>query len=253
MSMNPFVVRPTQANSWVVPVSVLTLILGAMISMAWMSDQNRRSRINNLDADQRARLQAGTIDLQEEYLKLRNQVGTLLEENTKLQDAIADQSKQGKVLNEGLQEAKLLAGLTEVEGPGVTVTLRDSESNSLEISPSNKVIHDQDVLLVVNELWAAGAEAITVNGHRVVGSTSFRCVGPVIHVDGIPIASPIVIRAIGDSKTLMGAMKMPFGVLHELRSMDEAMVQVDSVTKHQFPAYTGSTAKRFLTVPAAKK
>lgn len=233
-------------------MALLCLILGILLSLSWITDDTRRDRLPLLGPDQRSRIAAGTIDLQEEFRKLSVEVAKLREENTKLENAIASEGKQATVLNERLQEVKAFAGLTEVVGPGITITLRDGAKSSGEYAElMGQIIHDGDVLRVVNELWSSGAEAISVNGHRVVSTTWFRCVGPVIHVQGVPVSSPVVIRAIGDAKTLLGAMNLPGGVLSEIRQ-DSNMVQIEMVDKHRFEAFTGSTSPRFMKVPQQK-
>jgi len=247
---NPFA-KHVNTRSWEWPVSLVSLLLGVMISLAWINQKTQADRSAQLPPDIRRRYIEGRIDLNE-LTKLSDEVSRLREENTKLQNAMAGNSKQSKVLNESLQETKMFSGLTDVEGPGLTITLRDSEKED-QGAPEDRIIHDGDVLRTVNELWASGAEAIEVNGHRVVGNTSFRCVGPVIHVEGVPIASPVMIRVIGDTKTLEGAMKLPGGVLDELRMQDPDMVQIDRVTKHRFKAYSGNTARKYLKVPEEPK
>jgi uncharacterized protein YlxW (UPF0749 family) len=62
-----------------------------------------------------------------------------------------------------------------------------------------------------------------------------------------------MVRVIGDTKTLEGAMKLPGGVLDELRTQDPNMVQIDRVTKHRFKAYAGNTVRTFIKLPEAKK
>ena len=250
--MNPFVSRIT-GNSWVLPVSVLSLVLGVMLNQAWITDQNRAERVKTLAPDQQNRIRSGSIDLQDEYTKLLNEVSKMRDDKTKLENAVASQTNQGKVLNDSLQEAKLLAGLTEVEGSGAVVTLSDSRRpTAAGTSVEDQTIHDIDVLKVVNELWASGAEAIAVNGHRVVGSTSFRCVGPTILVDGIAIASPVKIRAIGDPDTLEGGLMLPLGVIAEIRSTDSTMASIEKIKNMTLPAYAGSTTRRYLSVPKEK-
>lgn len=246
--MNPFVSR-ISTQSWEVPVAGLSLVLGVMISMAWITDRNRTKRLDYLQGDQAQRIAAGPIDVQLEYKKLAQEVRKLRDDNTKLQNAMAGHNETTKVLNDSLQELKLFTGLTEVKGPGITITLRDSRKGPEEMVGPDDVIHDTDVLKVVNELWAAGAEAVTVNGHRVSMGTAFRCVGPVIHVNNVPIASPIMIRAIADPATLSGALSMPGGVLEEIKRTDPAMVAIDEVKEHRFEAYTGATSRRFVVVP----
>lgn len=255
--MNPFVSR-LSGNNWLIPITVMGLILGFLLQVTWITERTRTGRLQSLgsmDPDLARRLSAGSISLLTEHQKLTAEVATLREENTKLQNAMGQSTEQTKVLNESLQQTKDFAGLTEIEGPGIIITLRDAQGAQMDgVSQGNNIIHDIDVLKVVNELWAAGAEAIAVNGHRVVSHTSFRCVGPVIHVDNVPIASPVTIRAIGDPATLRGGMTLPLGVLAEIRSTgDPSMIGIDTVDKQTVPAYAGPSSRRYGRVPEPKK
>jgi uncharacterized protein YlxW (UPF0749 family) len=144
---------------------------------------------------------------------------------------------------------KLFAGLTEAEGPGVTIVLRDSTKPVENVlDPSGGIIHDTDVLKVVNELWNAGAEAVAVNGKRVGPRTNFRCVGSTILVDSIKIATPIRIEVIGDKDTLLGALNMPGGPLDEIRGVDPQMVQIEVVERHRLPAFNGPMSSKYAKV-----
>lgn len=250
--MNPLVSRIT-GNSWIAPVSVMCVVLGFMIATAWVTDQTRASRLNLLSPAQRNRVQSGNIDMETAIQETQAEVAKLRAEKTKLENAMASQTSSTKALNDSLQEVKILAGLTDIEGPGVRVELRDSKKPASGIFPADLIIHDVDVLKVVNELWNAGAEAITVNNHRVVGGTSFRCVGSVILVDDVKIASPVIIRAIGDPDTLKGALDLPEGVLSDFRDIDPAMANVSKVDQQRLPAYAGSTTKRIGIVPKDAK
>jgi uncharacterized protein YlxW (UPF0749 family) len=130
------------------------------------------------------------------------------------------------------------------------VTLLDTHKNEPSLMgaiPQNPdaVIHDRDVLHVTNELFASGAEAVSVNNHRVAASSSLRCVGTTILINDVKIASPIVIRAIGDPETLYGAMDMPGGVLSEIRVYDPAMVQLEKAKDLRLPAYVGTTDRKW--------
>ncbi len=250
--MNPFVSKVNR-NSWVIPVSLLSLFLGFMLMAAWLTDDARQSRFRQLDPSQQARIGAGTIDLLDEYQKLQSEVAKLQKDKTKLENAAGDNSEMAKTLNQSLQDLKVFAGLAEVEGPGVTVTLRDNTTaNSALGAVPDDIIHDQDVVMVVNELWAAGAEAISVNGRRVVSRTSFTCVGNTILVDNVRIASPVKLRAIGDPDLLVGALNTPGRVIDTIRQSSENMVQIEKVEKHRLPAYTGPTTTKFATPISAE-
>ena len=251
--MNPFVSRIT-GNNWIIPVSVLSLVLGFMMTLAWMNETNRVERLKRLGSDVMDRYYSGKTDLIEENQKTAVEVGKLRAENTKLLTAVASQTSNGDLLNKSLQEAKMLAGLTEVEGPGLKVTLRDSTKPlppQVDVRVAN--IHDGDVLQVVNVLWAGGADAISVNKHRIVTRSSITCVGVVIHIDGIPISSPVVIQGIGDPETLAGALNIRNGVLDQIRSYDINMVEITPFQKARLPGFAGSTAFQYAKVPKDKK
>jgi uncharacterized protein YlxW (UPF0749 family) len=255
--INPFSKRNTN-ESWVIPVSLMCLLLGFMVSFAWVGRNTRGSRNAYLRADQRTRVSESEVDL-EAYHQSEEEVKKLQEEKTKLESALSKRGDDSKVLNDSLQEMKAYACLTDVEGPGVIVTLNDRTQHTGTPVPMgvgenpDSVIHDRDVLHTVNELFASGAEAISVNNHRIANPISIRCVGTTILINDVKVASPLVIRAIGDPDTLYGAMNMPGGELSEIRVYEPSMVQLERVKKLRVPAYTGTTTLKWAKVVAPKE
>lgn len=112
-----------------------------------------------------------------------------------------------------LERLRIAAGLTAMEGEGVTIEMDDStrEAKSGE-NPNLYVIHDDDVLRVINELRAAGAEAISINGQRLIETSEIRCAGPTLSVNNVRSAAPFIISAIGDKVSLENSIKMRGGV-----------------------------------------
>ncbi|MBL8087570.1 MAG: DUF881 domain-containing protein [Chthonomonas sp.] len=250
--MNPFVSRINNSSP-VVPLSIMALILGAMMSTAYVS-KTHRTGFDARDISQRQSVLSGSADEQLTIRKQQDEITKLREDKTRLENALADGTKQARVINDSLQELKNFAGLTEVTGPGVLVRLNDASSNvqNQYEDAEAAIIHDRDVLKVVNELWNAGAEAISVNGLRVSVGTSFRCVGTTILVDTTKIASPVMIQAIGDSATLDGALKMPGGIVSELTSVSPTMISIEQVQKMMLPAFSGATNRKFARPVEAK-
>lgn len=119
-----------------------------------------------------------------------------------------------------LELVRRFAGLTALAGPGLRLQLRDAQfAGDAGFDQSAYTVHDQDLLLVINELWAAGAEAISVNGQRMVVDSEVRCSGPVINVNGRSIAPPYEICAIGDAETLRAALEdLRGGIVDQLRN-----------------------------------
>lgn len=242
--MKPLTSRLTPKDQWVWPITILAIVLGFMAASARMTDFTRATRLGLLDPSQQNRLTSVPADMQKQFAQLSSEVAKLRDDNTKLENSLASQNGATKLLNENLQEVKQYAGLTDVEGPGIVVTLRDSQKPPQPFI-QEQIIHDLDVLRVVNELWSSGAEAISINGQRDTVTTSIRCVGPTILVNDQPVASPVRIRAIGDPNTLMGAMNLPGGVLSEIKQTDPAMVQLEQVQMQVIGAFTGGTNHKF--------
>ena len=254
--MNPFLTRAT-GHSWLLWVSVLCLVLGFMLKLAWIPRGQAFGRIGQMDADQATRMQYGKYDadllqqnqdLGQQNQYLTEEVSKLRKEKTRLENSIGTQTNQANILNDSLQESKLFAGLTPVEGPGVLVTLQDSEREAAALSREkvDLIIHDIDVLRVVNELRASGAEAISINDRRIAGKSSIRCVGPTILIDNNQVSTPIRIKAIGNAETLYGGLNLRGGVLDELRQTgDPSMVRMERVEKQLLPAYDGSTIFKY--------
>ena len=123
-------------------------------------------------------------------------------------DALSTEQTDQSDLAPRLAERAAQAGLTAVTGPAVTVTLDDApESVSANgLDPDLLVVHQQDIQAVVNALWSGGAEAMTIQGQRVISTTGVKCVGNTVVLHGVPYAPPYVISAIGDQRRLRAAL-----------------------------------------------
>ncbi len=224
------------------------LVVGALLGIALKAQF--RLHTAELPSTRLPELARAYVQEKRTVQALENEIRQLRQKTTELENALATGTEQARVLNDSLQAAKMLAGLVEVEGPGIELVLRDSERRPAPGSTESLlvdlyIIHDYDLLRVVNELRQAGAEAIAINGQRLVANSAIRCTGPVIYVNDIKMASPFVIHAIGDPNTLLGALKTPGGVLTDIIQADPKMVQMRALDKVHIPAYTGSTQFRF--------
>jgi uncharacterized protein YlxW (UPF0749 family) len=127
---------------------------------------------------------------------------------TAREDALAA-SGEGQQALDALDAAEQMAGTVPVTGPGLRVTLADAEDDAdgdpvgadAEDDPRERV-RDSDIQVVVNSLWAAGAEAVSINDQRLSSTTAIRFAGEAVLVDFRPVTNPYEIRAIGDPETL---------------------------------------------------
>lgn len=176
---------------------------------------------------------SGTIQLTDSNLKK-----SLLQTKTNYEDSVkklADTDKElenlrNNVLNiesdvetqEKIKKYEIILGLTKVQGEGVTITVADNNgqkdnSSFASINNSNYLVHDGNLVAIINELKIAGAEAISINGKRIVNSTSINCAGNVIQINGEKVGSPFVINAIGDKDLLYGELTKNGGTLYKLK------------------------------------
>lgn len=131
-------------------------------------------------------------------------------------DALTDDEAPEKSdEQEDIEEFAELAGMTPVEGPGVQVTLSDApeplgleEDQNLE----DYIVHQQDLEAVINALWAGGAEAMMVMDQRIIATSSVKCIGPVLYLQGRRYGPPYVISAIGDTDAMTAALNESQGV-----------------------------------------
>lgn len=139
---------------------------------------------------------------------------------------------------EEIKKINKIIGLTEVTGPGVIVTLRDSLiDSSTVLNVSDLIVHDADILSVINELKNAGAEAISINDQRLVPGSSIVCGGNIIDINGEKVGAPFIIKAIGLPEQL-AALSRPGGYLEILKN-DGVGVELKKSNNITIPKYTG--------------
>jgi len=187
--------------------------------------------------DSQAAWLVNSVDrMQQERDRLQTQVNSLRQQL----DDITDTTRIAGVQHD-LEVARIEAGVDAVTGPGVTVTLNDSSQPFAPgQNPNLYVLHDVDVLRVLNEIKAAGGEAIAINGHRLLAGSSVRCIGPAILIDQTArVTPPYVIAAVGDPDTLAAALNMRGGVVDSLTFWG-IRVTVQKAAQLTIPAYQGA-------------
>lgn len=126
------------------------------------------------------------------YAELENAEKTLEEERKASTSTDAGSVEKQK----RLKELNTYLGLTDVTGPGVIITVKDNANSKLVTS--SDLVHDGDLRAIVNEIKNIGADAISVNGQRIVPGTVISCAGAVVQINGETIGAPFVIEAIGN-------------------------------------------------------
>lgn len=211
------------------------ILLGVLTTVQFRSilnsNKNKPSiayEIENLKKELEAEIAAGN-ELREE-----------IEFNTKKKESILKTFVSGNddgQLMEQWETVKLYAGLTDVKGDGVIITLNDAEEkNPIQVDWS--LLHDSDIYEVVNELKKGGAQAISINNERVISTTEIVCAGPTIRVNRNRYAVPYEIKAIGDPKRLYSTfIESPiYSVLKWL----EIRIEIKEAKDIEIPKFNGN-------------
>lgn len=164
----------------------------------------------------------------EERLELaRTQTSTASEVDTDVKNQIKNNNK--------------LLGLSEVSGKGIIIRLDDNrEVNADEVlNISSYLVHDNDLIHIVNELFNAGADAVSINGKRIVQTTAIVCDGNIIRVNDEIVGVPIEIKAIGYPERLYYNVALRQGGYLRLMARDGVIVEVEKSDDIKIPKYEG--------------
>ena len=156
-------------------------------------------------------------------------------------------------LNSRVQQLGDQAGVTEMVGQGLKVTLSDAPSlDPVVSSPSNVppeafIIHEEDIQAVVNALWRGGAKGISIMGLRIIESSAVKCVGNVLLLQGQVFSPPYEIYAIGDPSSLEQSLNTDPGVARIKESVERYRIglAVQRQPLIELPAYVGPLVQRF--------
>ena len=155
----------------------------------------RRLRLTELIATEAGRVE----DLAAEARRIQDEVDAATAEAAS-RDAGVMRAQRG------LSGVGSAVGLSAVSGPGVLVTLDDAprgrsgQARPGNPAPDDLVVHEQDVLAVINALWAGGAEAVSVMGDRLINTSAVRCVGNTLLLHGRVYSPPFRIAGIGPTR-----------------------------------------------------
>jgi len=186
------------------------LLLGVVISM----QVKVVFQENNKSAEQKKKTLESYVtrlkQLDEETLTLKTEISALDSENkTKLQQLSLNNTGFNdtiQMLNKTVNTNKIIAGLVDVEGSGIEIRLDDAQVTS-EGNYNFFIVHDIFLTEIINDLRFAGAQAISINGERIIPMSEQLCLGPSVRVNGKKLFAPYIIKAVGNPKVLEEQLK----------------------------------------------
>lgn len=231
------------------PIALIlpALLFGLLVTLQWRTQQER----SELTVRYNAPLLDAANSLQNEQNALKAQLADLRAQLDQIQNGAASQSTASRDLQNRIEELRRAAGLTEATGDGIVVTLDDARQTTpgQTTTVDKAIAHNTDLTDIVNAAWHGGAVAVSVNGERIVGSSSIYCVGSTIMVNGTLMSPPFSIIVIGPEDQLLGVFD-DANVLRDLKQRRDAYgltfrVQRSSALKA--PAYAGAMNVRYST------
>ena len=235
--MNALVARIRALPSVQVTFAVALLVLGFLIA-AQIAAEGPRVRYST---EERAPLIETALRLQTEQEQLKSEILALRQRIGELEAADPGSAQSLKQLYADLEAARLAAGLVAVSGPGVAFKLEDGGSGV------DARVTARDVRTLVEELWLAGAEGVSVNGERVVATTAVIDIGGSILVNSAYLAPAYTITAVGppDLYSRLQA-SVAFVQFVQLRIEPSGVrLSVAELETADLPAYAGTVNVRF--------
>ncbi|SHH37924.1 DUF881 domain-containing protein [Clostridium grantii] len=215
--------KKNQANIFIFIASVL---VGVLISLNVLG--NTGSQKIYLDPED-------FVEAYNEKVKLTNELTnlnkTLYEQSKKIGSYKSASNNNEEIVEEMKSELTnnyMNLGKTDVEGEGITITLTDGD----EVLPfGGNLIHDNDVLNLINDLKNAGAEVISINGQRITDQSDIFCSGPFIEVNGVKNPTPFIISAIGNKMQMASYMESEGKKISNLkiRGIKVKLVTLDNI------------------------
>jgi uncharacterized protein YlxW (UPF0749 family) len=197
-------------KSYHLAFGLVGLVLGVLLVLQFKvtSESNKSPQVQRVE-----NLSYKASQVREEHDKKLNELVNMRAELDKLAGGSDADS-----LKNNLDAVRIEAGSLEIFGPGVMVELNDS--NTLAKSGENPnlyILHDEDILKVLNELRASGAEVLAINNERVLSTSEIRCAGPTILINkNQRITPPFVVSAIGNQDNMVNSLNMRGGVIESL-------------------------------------
>lgn len=221
------------------------LLLGYLVA-AQVSTQNASSQLA-------VRYNTPLIDavnaLQNEQNDMKAQLAALRAKLDAIQAATATRSGTAAELARQLAEQKLRAGLVPLVGEGVVVALDDAKGVVNARTLEKSICHSTDITDIINSGWKAGAEAISVNDERVVGTSSVYCVGSTIMVNGTLMSPPFAVAIIGRQDRLLRVFDDPSELtdIKQRRELHGLGFSVSRQREVRVPAFTGGLGAHYAT------
>jgi uncharacterized protein YlxW (UPF0749 family) len=226
-------------------VGIVAICIGFAISMQIASSKNTEQG-GLVPVTRMISYQTDLQRLQDERDKAIEDLRTYEDRVAQIERDNTDGDTRLEGLRSDVDRYKMLAGELDVYGPGLLITLDDPPPmENMEYDQYSEVMTHFELLLgLVNRLKEAGAEAVSINGHRVVTLTEIVLAGDNVNINSKPTAPPYKVMAIGDPDTMESAITIKHGIISSIREFS-IRVNIEKRDEITINRYTGATSFRY--------
>lgn len=221
----------------VLGITCLILVLAICIQMRTIEEA---SNIVGSSINDNGEMKDKVLEAQEDYKEIYEKLEKSEKKLEEIRKIATSNNQEDELLKLELEDNNKIQGLTEVKGKGIVINLDDNRevSGTEVLNISSYLVHEEDLLQIINELFNAGADAISINNQRIVSTTAILCDGNIIRVNGEIISVPITIKAIGYPESLYYALMRPQGYL-DIMQKDGVVVKVEKSDDITISKYEG--------------
>lgn len=216
-------------------ITIISIFLGIILSIQFKTVKENVGE-GQLPTQRAQKLALEIKTLQKDKEAQEKHIEELEEKIKKYEKGEIDKSVYAETLYKDTEKYRMLAGYTDIEGPGIIIEINDPDEDF-----GYMIVDELELILqIVSVLNAADAEAISINGQRYTSFTEIERASDHIMINGVPTNSPIIIKAIGDPKTLESAVSIKGGMVQYLRDVgyktnvsQEELIQIERYKKIQ--------------------
>ncbi|SOC35350.1 DUF881 domain-containing protein [Ureibacillus acetophenoni] len=231
MSRNKYMKAPSRKSMIILIVCIIT---GFIIGFSYNLTKDNK-KITSPSVSQEETYREDLIRQQERNKELSEELNELQQTIRDFEKTFASNKDEFEILQQEAEKLRLMLGEIPAVGQGIRITLNDAEYNPNNSNPNDYIVHDSHIFKVVNELKISGAEAISINGHRLKSNSYINCTGPVITIDGSQYPAPFVVEAVGNPEVLISSLQIVGGVFDQLIN-DQIVVTIEKKGQITMPS-----------------
>lgn len=219
-----------------ITIGISAFILAAVTFMQFKVVE--RTDITSIETMTEAELRSELLAWREKYEQMQIKYEEVVTKINEYKEEYKSDEETERLLEKELKDLQMLLGETDVQGAGIIVTISEEEIEDDRITY-------EDLLYIVNELKSAGAEAISINGHRIINTTDIVELNSYIRINSRNILAPYTIKAIGNQTYLESALLGVGGYADELKKWGFT-IEIERSNEVIVEAYTNELSYKYM-------